>query len=537
MSRIQRALISVSDKRGIVPLARALARRKVEILSTGGTAKLLREQGIPVTEIAKFTRFPEILSGRVKTLHPKVHGGILADRRKREHLRQAKKLGIKPIDLVVVNLYPFEAVARLENAPLADLIEQIDIGGVALIRSAAKNFRSVGIVSRPSQYGDVMKELERNGGNLSEPLRFRLAVEAFAESAYYDAVIHQTLAHREKRPLSLPSPQRGEGKGEGRSRWPNRMILAASKRQELRYGENPHQSGVWYSWAATGGLPGGLGGARQLHGKELSFNNLLDLDAALRIAFAFRKPCAAVVKHSNPCGVACAGSLAQAFRRAFEGDPLSAFGGIVGLNRPVDGATARAIASSGFLECIIAPGYRPEALSLLRMKKNLRIVEIPGVGGSSLRECLELKQISGGFLAQEQDEFKKGPARWRFATKVRPTPAQKRDLLFAWTVARFVRSNAIVIAKGEQAVGIGMGLTSRVDSVTFALKKAGVRARGAVLASDGFFPKPDGPALAARAGVKAIVQPGGSIQDPEVIRVAQKARIPMLLTGERHFKH
>ena len=521
MSRIQRALISVSDKRGIVPLARALARRKVEILSTGGTAKLLREQAIPVTEIAKFTGFPEILSGRVKTLHPKVHGGILADRGNREHLRQAKKLGIKPIDLVVVNLYPFEVVARRKNAPLADLIEQIDIGGVALIRSAAKNFRSVGIVSRPSQYGDVMKEMEGNGGELSEPFRFQLAVEAFSESSYYDAVIHQTLAHRF--PKKLP--------------WPDRMVLGAFKRQELRYGENPHQSGVWYSWAATGGLPGGLGGARQLHGKELSFNNLLDLDAALRIAFAFRKPCAAVVKHSNPCGVACAGSLARAFRRAFEGDPLSAFGGIVGLNRPVDGTTARAIALSGFLECIIAPGYRPEALNLLRVKKNLRIVEIPGAGGSSLRECLELKQIGGGLLAQQPDEFKKSPAHWRLATKVRPTPAQKKDLLFAWTVARFVRSNAIVIAKGEQAVGIGMGLTSRVDSVAFALKKAGARARGAVLASDGFFPKPDGPALAARAGVKAIVQPGGSIQDSEVIRVAQKARIPMLLTGERHFLH
>jgi len=530
--KIKRALISVSDKTGLVPLARALARRKVEILSTGGTAKLLRNQGIRVTEIAKFTGFPEILSGRVKTLHPKVHGGILADRGDREHLRQAKKLGLKPIDLVVVNLYPFEASARRlpaaclpdrqgqagKNAPFAGLIEQIDIGGVALIRSAAKNFRSVGVVSRPSQYSDVMKELERNGGNLSEPFRFRLAVEAFAESSYYDAVIHQTLAHRF--PKKLP--------------WAEKIVLAASKRQQLRYGENPHQSSVWYSWAQTGGPPGGLGGARQLHGKELSFNNLLDLDAVLRVTAAFRKPCAAVVKHSNPCGVACGGTLSQAFQRAFEGDPLSAFGGIVGLNRPVDAAAARAIAASGFLECIVAPGYRAQALQILRAKKNLRIIEVPE---KQLRECLDLKQISGGLLAQQPDEFKRGPARWKLATKTRPTAAQKKDLLFAWTVARFVRSNAIVIAKGEQAVGIGMGLTSRVDSVAFALKKAGRRARGSVLASDGFFPKPDGPALAVKAGVKAIVQPGGSIQDPEVIRVAQKARIPMLLTGERHFLH
>ena len=517
--KIQRALISVSDKTGLVPLARALARGKVEILSTGGTAALLKQQGIPVTEIARFTGFPEILSGRVKTLHPKVHGGILADRGNPEHRRQAKRLGLKAIDLVVVNLYPFEAAVRARTG-LPGLIEQIDIGGVALIRSAAKNFRSVGVVCRPSQYGAVLQELERRG-DLSGETRFRLAVEAFAEASYYDAVIHQALAHRF--PKKLP--------------WPDKLVLAAAKRQDLRYGENPHQSAVWYGWAASGGLPGGLAGARQLHGKELSFNNLLDLDAALRIPFAFRKPAAVVVKHNNPCGVGCAGDLAQAFRKAFEGDPLSAFGGIVGLNRPVDEAAAKSIAASGFLECIVAPGYRPAALRILKAKKNLRIIEVSAPGRRALRECLDLKQINGGLLAQQPDKFRKGPARWRLATKHRPTAAQKKDLLFAWTVARFVKSNAIVIAKGEQALGIGMGLTSRVDSVEFALKKAGRRARGAVLASDGFFPKPDGPQRAVRAGIQAIVQPGGSIQDPEVIRVAEKARVPMLLTGERHFKH
>ena len=514
---IRRALISVSDKSGLIPLARGLNRRKVEILSTGGTAKFLREQGIPVVEISKFTGFPEILSGRVKTLHPKVHGGILADRGSREHQRQAKRLGLKAIDLVVVNLYPFEAAARRKNAPLAKLIEQIDIGGVALIRSAAKNFKSVGVLCRPDQYAAAIKEIEGKG-TLSEMSLFRLAVEAFSESAYYDSVIHQTLAHRF--PKRLP--------------WPERMVVAASRRQELRYGENPHQSAVWYQWAASGGPPGGLAGARQLHGKELSFNNLLDLDAALKMVFAFRKPAAVVVKHNNPCGAACAGALAEAFRRAFAGDPLSAFGGIVGLNRPVDAVTARAIVASGFLECVVAPGFRPEALKILRVKKNLRIVE---VARRQPRECLDLKQIGGGLLAQQPDEIRKGPGRWRVATQWKPTAAQKGDLLFAWTVARFVKSNAIVIAKDEQAIGIGMGLTSRVDSVAFALKKAGVRARGAVLASDGFFPKPDGPALAVKAGIKAIIQPGGSIQDPEVIQVAQKARIPMLMTGERHFKH
>jgi phosphoribosylaminoimidazolecarboxamide formyltransferase/IMP cyclohydrolase len=528
---IRRALISVSDKTGLMPLARALNRRKVEILSTGGTARLLREQGIPVTEVSKFTGFPEILSGRVKTLHPKVHGGILADRASKEHRAQAKRLGLKAIDLVVVNLYPFEAAARRRNAPMAELIEQIDIGGVALIRSAAKNFKSVGILCRPDQYAGAIAEIEKNG-TFSAMSLFRLAVEAFAESAYYDAVIHQTLAHREKRPLTRSlSPQ---GRGLGERRWPQKMVLGLSKRQELRYGENPHQSGVWYQWAATGGLPGGLAGARQLHGKDLSFNNLLDLDAALRLVFAFKKPTAAVVKHNNPCGAACAATPAEAFRRAFAGDPLSAFGGIVGLNRPVDESTARAIAGSGFLECVVAPGYRPGALKVLKGKKNLRIIKVPR---KMPRECLDFRQVGGGLLAQQPDEFRKGPSHWRLATRQKPTAAQRKDLLFAWTVVRFVKSNAIVIAKDSQAVGIGMGLTSRVDSVAFALKKAGPHARGAVLASDGFFPKPDGPALAVRAGIRAIIQPGGSIQDPEVIKVAQKARVAMVLTGERHFKH
>ena len=529
---IRRALISVYDKAGLIPLARALNRRKVEILSTGGTAKLLREQRIPVTEISKFTGFPEILSGRVKTLHPKVHGGILADRGNKEHRAQAKRLGLKAIDLVVVNLYPFEAAARRKNAPMPKLIEQIDIGGVALIRSAAKNFKSVGVLCRPDQYPAAIAELQEKG-TFSEMSLFRLAVEAFAESAYYDSVIHQALAHREKRPLTRSLSPKGRGLGEGR-KWPERIVLAVSKRQELRYGENPHQSAVWYQWAATGALPGGLGRARQLHGKDLSFNNLLDLDAALRLVFAFRKPAAAVVKHNNPCGVSCAATPAEAFRRAFAGDPLSAFGGIVGLNRPVDEPAARAIVGSGFLECIVAPGYRPGALRILKGKKNLRIIEVPRKGP---RECLDFRQVGGGLLAQRPDEMRKGPGRWRPAAGAKPTAAQRKDLIFAWTVARFVKSNAIVIAKGERTVGIGMGLTSRVDSVAFALKKAGGRARGAVLASDGFFPKPDGPALAARAGIRAIIQPGGSIQDPAVIQVVEKAGVPMLLTGERHFKH
>ncbi len=521
MSRVRRALISVSDKAGLVSFAVGLKGLGVEIVSTGGTAKLLRGHGIPVREIERFTGFSEILDGRVKTLHPKVHGGILADRAKREHLSQVKRLGLQLIDLVVVNLYPFEQTARRRGVRLPDLIEQIDIGGVALIRSAAKNFRSVGILCRPSQYGQVLEELKRRHGSLSETTCLKLAVEAFAETAYYDSVIRQTLGHR----------------GKLNSEWPQRLVLAAARRQVLRYGENPHQQGVWYEWPAIEGRSNGLSGARQLHGKELSFNNLLDLDAALQMAAAFRKPCAVVVKHMNPCGAACAPRLDAAFRRAFAGDPLSAFGGIVGFNRPVDRATAKAVAAAGFLECLIAPGYRPEALKILKARKNLRLIQVPPSAARSSRRCIDIKQVDGGLLVQDPDEIRRGPARWRVATRVKPSAAMRRDLLFAWTVAKFVRSNAIVLAKEESVVGIGAGQPSRVDSVRMALKKAGARARGAVLASDGFFPKPDGPAAAARAGVRALVQPGGSIRDPEVVRVAEKAKIPMLLTGERHFRH
>jgi len=404
-SRIQRALISVSDKVGLVPFARGLHRLGAEIISTGGTAKLLKGQGIPVKEISAFTGFPEILDGRVKTLHPKVHGGILARRQDAKHRAQARKLGLKMIDLVVVNLYPFEQVARGRNAALAELIEQIDIGGVALIRSAAKNFESVGIVSRPGQYVAVLEELAKNRGALSEETRRRLAVEAFAETAYYDSVIHQALTHR----IGT------------KSAWPQKMVLGASVRQVLRYGENPHQAGAWYGWSAAVCGAAGLGQATQLHGKELSFNNLLDLDAALQLVSAFRKPCAAVIKHMNPCGVACASSLKQAFLNAFASDPLSAFGGIVGFNRVVDPAAAKAVVASGFLECLIAPGYEAGALKLLKAKKNLRIIQVPASGFRPAQRSLQIKQIGGGLLVQQPDEAVAPPARWRLATTARPS--------------------------------------------------------------------------------------------------------------------
>ena len=525
MTKIKRALISVSDKTDLVPLVRELRRFGVEIVSTGGTARFLKGQKIPVTEIGKFTGFPEILDGRVKTLHPKVHGGILAVRGNQKHAAESKRLGIRPIDLVVVNLYPFEATAGRKGVSPEALIEQIDIGGVSLIRSAAKNFRSVGIVCRPSQYAEVLQDLRSGRGSLSDGLRRKLAVEAFTETSYYDSVIHQALAHR-------------FSDGKKKRVWPERMILGVSLRQSLRYGENWHQAGLWYQWPQIGnGRPAGLAGARQLHGKELSFNNLLDLDAAIQMVAAFRRPTAVIVKHSNPCGIACADRPADAVRRAHAGDPLSAFGGILGLNRPVDRKTAEAIAACGFLECVVAPGFQADALTLLKAKKNVRILELPAQEFRNDRRCLDFKQVSGGLLVQDPDRFRHGVNRWKVATRKKWTEAQKRDLLFAWTVARFVRSNAIVVAKDEQAVGIGAGQTSRVDSVQFALKKAGSRARGAVLASDGFFPKSDGPRAAVRAGIAAIVQPGGSVQDSDVIRVAEKAGIPMVLTGERHFRH
>jgi phosphoribosylaminoimidazolecarboxamide formyltransferase/IMP cyclohydrolase len=528
-------LISVWDKTGLTPFVQGLRRLKVQIVSTGGTAKFLRGAGIPVKEVSEFTGFPEILAGRVKTLHPKVHGGILVRRKDRGHLAQAHRLGFQLIDLVVVNLYPFEETARKGGVSQARLMEQIDIGGVALIRSAAKNFEAVGILTRPSQYEPVLEELRRNRGRLSDSTRGRLAVEAFAETAYYDSVIHQALAHRLAK--GVRKPRRVPGAGARRHEWPQRLVLGASRRQVLRYGENPHQAGIWYQWSSAVDHLNGLSSARQLHGKELSFNNLLDLDAALQVVGAFQKPCAVVVKHGNPCGVACAKSLAQAFRDAFACDPLSSFGGIVGFNRVVDRAAAKAVVAAGFLECLVAPGHRADALRILKTRKNLRILELPASTLDSSRRCVEIKPIQGGLLLQEPDRIEKALSQWRLVTQAKPTAAERRDLDFAWRVARFVRSNAIVIAKGERTVGIGAGQMSRVDSVQAALRKAGHRARGAVLASDGFFPKPDGPQFAVKAGVRAIVQPGGSIRDPEVIRVAERARIPMLLTGERHFRH
>ena len=527
MVTVRRALLSVSDKTGLVPLAQGLVQLGVQLLSTGGTAKLLRSHHLPVQEVSEFTGFPELLEGRVKTLHPKVHGAILAKRDHPRHVAQAKRHGLEFIDLVVVNLYPFEATVREGTATLEAAVEQIDIGGPAMLRSAAKNHCAVGVVCHPGRYETVLAELQQSRGRLSDETLYALAVEAFAHTAWYDSAIYTYLASRR-----LPAPT-----------LPDRLVIQAIKRQDLRYGENPHQRGAFYQTLPPVGVklpepplaPAGLAAAVQLHGKHLSFNNLLDLSAAYALAHEFREPCAAIVKHTNPCGVACAPTLRLAFQRAYACDPRSAFGSIVGFNQIVDVPTARALLASEFLECLAAPGYQAAALALLRRKKNLRILKIPV--GRGRRRGLDVKTVAGGWLVQDLDEEGVRPAAWKTVTRRVPTAAERRSLAFAWLVAKHAKSNAIVVAKGTQTVGIGVGQTSRVDSAIVALKKAGRRARGAVLASDGFFPKADGVQVAARAGIRAIIQPGGSIRDAEVIAAAERGRVAMLVTGQRHFRH
>ncbi|MBI4313951.1 MAG: bifunctional phosphoribosylaminoimidazolecarboxamide formyltransferase/IMP cyclohydrolase [Candidatus Omnitrophica bacterium] len=529
MTTVRRALISVSDKTGLLPFAQGLSRLGIQILSTGGTAKLLRANQIKVQEVSDFTGFPELFEGRVKTLHPKVHGGILAKRSHPAHLSQVKRHGIEFIDLVVVNLYPFEATVRDGKAGLDEAIEQIDIGGPAMLRSAAKNFKSVGVVCQPSRYAQVLAELEKQKGRLSDQTLYNLAVESFGHTAWYDTAIHHYLRSRRSPDAKAPLAER--------------IAFQAVKVQDLRYGENPHQRGAFYQTFPPVGMPApenspapvGLAAATQLHGKHLSFNNLLDLSAAWSLVNEFKEPCAAILKHTNPCGVACAAALKPAFERAHACDPLSAFGSIIGVNRVVDAPAAKTILKSGFLECIAAPGYERQALKLLQQKKNLRILRIPAFQGNG--PGFDVKTVAGGFLIQDTDQEGADASRWKTATRKRPTAQQLKSLVFAWLVAKHVKSNAIVVAQGTQTVGIGAGQTSRVDSSALALKKAGRRAKGAVMASDGFFPKADGVQVAVRAGIRAIVQPGGSIRDKEVIAAADRGKVAMVLTGQRHFRH
>ncbi|MBI4321683.1 MAG: bifunctional phosphoribosylaminoimidazolecarboxamide formyltransferase/IMP cyclohydrolase [Chloroflexi bacterium] len=515
-----RAILSVSDKGGLVEFARGLHQLGVEIFSTGGTKHALIEAGVSARSVSDLTGFPEILDGRVKTLHPMIHGGILARRELPQHVAQLKQHGIGAIDIVVVNLYPFAKTVAKPEATLEEALENIDIGGPTLIRAAAKNYTNVVVVVDPKDYEDVLDELGSTG-DVSQGKRRVLAAKAFQHTAIYDTHVATYL-----RPPILTLPES--------------MTVALEKVQGLRYGENPHQDAALYADSTIAIRSGTIVGARQLSGKELSFNNILDLDAAFNCARDFGSVAVAIVKHGNPCGLACGEELAETYQRAHEGDPVSAFGGVIGLNRVVDVATAELIYQN-FYEDIIAPGYAAEALEILRRKKDLRVLQAEFVGrepaGAWPASQLDLKRISGGYLIQTPDVVAEDALSLKVVSEREPTLEELTDLVFAWRAVKHVKSNGIVLSKRLSLVGVGAGQMSRVDSVEIAVRKAGHRAVGCVLASDAFFPKADGVEAAASAGVSAIIQPGGSIRDDEVTRTINKHHLAMIFTGQRHFKH
>ncbi|TYP58511.1 bifunctional phosphoribosylaminoimidazolecarboxamide formyltransferase/IMP cyclohydrolase [Thermosediminibacter litoriperuensis] len=517
---IRRALISVSDKTGVVDFARGLFEMGVEIITTGGTAKTLEENGVGVTKILEVTGFPEILDGRVKTLHPKIHGGILALRNNNIHLKEIEELGIQPIDLVAVNLYPFKQTIERPGVTFEEAVENIDIGGPAMLRSAAKNHEHVIVVCDPGDYPVVLDQLKQKG-DVGGSFRRQLAIKAFEHTAHYDAVISEYLR----------GTIEGQEKGSTGSVFPKNLTLAFEKLRDLRYGENPHQMAAFYRDMRD---PTGIAGAKKLAGKELSFNNINDAGAALALVLEFGEPCAVAVKHTNPCGVACGADLHEAYLKAYAADPVSIFGGIVALNRPVDAATAEEI-SKIFLEIVIAPGFNPDALEILKARKNLRLLEVDMTGRQN--RGWDLKRVSGGLLVQEPDVKDFDEKNLKVVTKRPPTEAEMRDLMFAWKVVKHVKSNAIVLAKDRVTVGIGMGQVNRIWPTRQSIAQAGERARGAVLASDAFFPFPDVVEAAAAAGITAIIQPGGSVRDEESIRAGDERGIAMLFTGVRHFKH
>lgn len=511
---IRRALLSVSDKTGLVPLAQTLAGLGVALLSTGGTAAILREAGLDVTDVSEVTGFPEILDGRVKTLHPAVHGGILAKRQKPEHMATLAGQGIAPIDLVVINLYPFEAT-RAAGADWPSCIEQIDVGGPAMIRAAAKNHAGVAVLTTPDQYADFLDEIRETGGRTTLATRARLAAAAFARTAAYDGAIATAFA-----------AESGEA-------FPPTLVLAAERLEQLRYGENPHQEAAFY---VTSPRRPGVATARQLQGKPLSYNNLNDADAGFGIVSEFPEPAVAIIKHANPCGAAIGPSLLAAYRKALACDPVSAFGGIVAVNRALDADTATAIAEL-FAEVIIAPSFSDAAQEILASKKNLRLLatgDLMAAGGWQMRS------LTGGLLVQTADDRNLSADDLQTVTRRAPTPAEVIDLLFAFRVAKHVKSNAIVLVKDGATLGIGAGQMSRVDSVRIAVRKAeesGLSLRDAVIASDAFFPFADGLEVALRAGIRAAIHPGGSKRDAEVVAAANAAGAAMVLTGIRHFRH
>lgn len=507
------ALLSVSNKTGLTDLALRLVEEfDYEIISSGGTAKTLKDAGIPVQKVSDYTGSPEILGGRVKTLHPRIHGGILARRDVPQDLEELAANDIRPIDLVVVNLYPFEETIATEGVTLPEAIEQIDIGGPTLLRASAKNFAHLTVLSNPSQYDAYLQELRQNGGEASLEFRQQCALAGFQHTAAYDRSISAYL----------------EGQTNDTA---ETYILSGTKRQTLRYGENPHQTAAWYQ---TGSTPTGWAASKILQGKELSYNNLVDLEAARRIITEFSKePAVAILKHTNPCGVAIAPTLAEAYEKAFAGDSVSAFGGIVALNRPLDAATATALTKT-FLECVVAQGCEAEAEEIIKAKSKLRVLLLPEMkrGGPGV-----VKAIAGGFLVQASDDADDDPNRWEVATEKKPTPEQLAELLFAWKVCKHVKSNAIVVTSDRATVGIGAGQMNRVGAAKIALEQAGENAKGGILASDGFFPFDDSVRTAAAAGISAIVQPGGSIRDKDSVAAANELGLVMVLTGMRHFLH
>jgi len=519
--QVKRALLSVTDKTGLVEFAKHLEVFGVELISTGGTAKALRAAGLSVKDISDLTGFPEMLDGRVKTLHPRVHGGLLYIRGNKEHEAAVAEHGIEPIDMVVVNLYAFEKTAASPGVSFGHLIENIDIGGPSMVRSAAKNFEDVAIVTRVADYPALAEELKANGGALTRETRWKLAKQAFATTAAYDSAIAGTL----EQIGGTPAPE--EGAAIDSEAFPQTLRIIMPRAQSLRYGENPHQRATLF--ADGSGL--GIAGATQLQGKELSFNNLVDLDACWELAQEFEEPAVIIVKHTNPCGAATGATVLEAYKKALEADPVSAFGGVIGINREVDGAAADEIAKL-FVEAIAAPAFTAEAKERFAAKKNLRLVEVKSAPPRPV-----VKHVSGGLLLQDADTGRVVESELDVVTWRPPTAEELRSLLFAWRVCKHVKSNAIVYARDGQTVGVGAGQMSRVDAARFGAQKAVLPLKGCVAASDAFFPFPDGLEAVAAAGATAVIQPGGSVKDQDVIAAADKLGIAMVLTGIRHFRH
>ncbi|AHJ26829.1 bifunctional phosphoribosylaminoimidazolecarboxamide formyltransferase/IMP cyclohydrolase [Nodularia spumigena CS-584] len=508
------ALLSVSNKTGIVDLARRLVEEfNFDLISSGGTAQTLKDAGLPVTKVSDYTGSPEILGGRVKTLHPRIHGGILARRDIPQHLTDLENNQIRPIDLVVVNLYPFEETIAKPGVTLSEAVEQIDIGGPAMLRAASKNFAHLTVLCDPAQYEEYLQELRQNNNSASLEFRQKCALKGFSHTASYDQAIAAYLSQQSQDSL------------------PQEYNLSGQQLQSLRYGENPHQAAAWYQ---SGTTPTGWAAATKLQGKELSYNNLVDLEAARQIIAEFTDtPAATVIKHTNPCGVAVGTTLVEAYQKAFNADSVSAFGGIVALNRPIDAATANELTKT-FLECVVAPGCEPEAQEILAAKSKLRILTLADLS-SGFQDTV--KAIAGGFLVQAADDAQADTSKWQVVTERQPTPDELAELLFAWKVCKHVKSNAIVITSDRTTLGVGAGQMNRVGSVKIALEQAGAKAQGAILASDGFFPFDDSVKTAAAAGITAIVQPGGSLRDQDSIKAANELGLVMVLTGIRHFLH